>query len=72
MELQEIELTISKNGTVEIHVRGVKGDACLDLTRSLEESLGGKLVTRELTPEAYDSSNIADKTHQHQNNQARK
>lgn len=54
MDLQEIEVTINKNGQVEIHVRGVKGDACLDLTQSLEAALGGEVILREMTPEAQE------------------
>lgn len=52
MELQEIEVFIEKDGQVRIEVRGVKGKACLDLTASLEEALGGQVVSREMTPEA--------------------
>jgi hypothetical protein len=52
MELQEIEITINKNGQVEVHVRGVKGEACLDITRPVEEALGGEIILREMTPEA--------------------
>jgi hypothetical protein len=52
MDLQEIEVTIGKDGKVQLHVRGVKGDACLDITRALEEALGGEVELRELTPEA--------------------
>lgn len=36
-------------------MRGAKGMSCLDLTRSLEEALGGEIVGREFTPEAYES-----------------
>ncbi len=54
MDLQEIEITINKKGQVEIHVRGVKGKACLDLTQSLEAALGGEVLLREMTPEALD------------------
>jgi hypothetical protein len=54
MELQEIEVTIGKDGQVEVRVRGVKGQACLDLTRPLEQALGGQIVLREMTPEAQE------------------
>ena len=57
MDLQEIEITINKKGQVEIHVRGVKGKACLDLTKSLETALGGEVLLREMTPEALDEEN---------------
>lgn len=52
MQLQEIEITINKDGQVEVHVRGVKGEACLDITRPVEEALGGEIILREMTPEA--------------------
>lgn len=52
MELQEVEITINKRGQVEVRVRGVKGRACLDLTKGLEAALGGEVILREMTPEA--------------------
>jgi hypothetical protein len=53
VEVQEIEVTIDENGQVQIHVIGIKGDACLDITRPLEQALGGQL-TRQMTPEALE------------------
>lgn len=53
MEVQEIEVFIDRDGQVRIEVHGVKGMACLDLTRGLEEALGGEVEERELTSEAY-------------------
>jgi hypothetical protein len=52
MEMQEIEVFIDKNGKVRIEVRGVKGGACLDITKALEEALGGAVEERLMTPEA--------------------
>jgi hypothetical protein len=72
MDLQEIEVTISKNGSMKIHVRGVKGDACLELTKSLEDSLGGKVILRELTPEAYDPNTVNQNVDSKQQNRAKK
>lgn len=63
MELQEIEITIDRNGAVGIHVRGVKGRACLDLTRPLEAALGGRVETRELTPEAHEPARVEKRTY---------
>jgi hypothetical protein len=54
MNVQEIEVTILKNGQVQVQVRGVKGAECLDITAELEQSLGGKITLRELTPEALE------------------
>lgn len=55
MDLQEIEVQIDKNGQIHIHVRGVKGEACLDITQALEEALGGAVIDRKMTPEALDA-----------------
>jgi hypothetical protein len=55
MELQEIEVFIDEDGRVRIEVRGIKGMGCLDLTRDLEEALGGEIESREMTPEAYET-----------------
>jgi hypothetical protein len=57
MEIQEVEVIVGKDGRVEITVRGVKGQACLDLTQSLETALGGVVISREMTPEALDEPN---------------
>jgi hypothetical protein len=54
MDLQEIEVFIDKDGQVRVEVRGVKGTQCLELTRSLEEALGGQVLVREMRPEAYE------------------
>jgi hypothetical protein len=57
MEIQEIELVVAKDGKVELTVRGVKGQACLELTQDLEKALGGIVLTREMTPEALEEPN---------------
>ena len=63
MQIEEVDITIGKDGKVEISVRGVKGMACLDLTRALEEALGGEIIMREMSPDAYEtSSNQPDQT----------
>ncbi len=54
MEMQEVEIFIEKDGRVRIEVRGVKGASCLDLTKALEEVLGGQVELREMRPEAYE------------------
>lgn len=56
MELQEIDVFIDADGTVRIEVRGVKGAACLDLTRALEAALGDQVESREMTPETYEEA----------------
>jgi hypothetical protein len=56
MELQEIEIFIDPDGKVRIQVRGIKGTACLDITKELEEALGGQIELREMTPEALEEA----------------
>lgn len=56
MELQEVEVFIDRDGRVRVEVRGVKGMSCLDVTKALEEALGGQVQDRELTPEAYEAA----------------
>ena len=58
MEIQEIEVTIDRDGKVSLHVRGVKGKKCLELTRPLEEALGGEVESRTLTHEAGETSRV--------------
>lgn len=65
MDVQEIEVIIEKNGQVRVEVRGVKGPACLDLTRSVEQALGGAVLDRQLTPEALEEAQQTDAAHQH-------
>jgi len=62
MDVEEVEITIDKNGQVKVHVRGAKGQACLDITQSLEELLGGEVLEREYTPEALDGGNPIDQS----------
>ncbi|MBN2735383.1 MAG: DUF2997 domain-containing protein [Spirochaetales bacterium] len=37
---EEIEITIGKNGEVNLHVTGIAGPDCMKLTEELEEALG--------------------------------
>lgn len=52
MELHEVEVVISPDGTTTVQVRGLAGTGCLDLTADLEGALGGEVIARELTSEA--------------------
>lgn len=60
MELQEIEIVIGSDGQVQVQVRGVKGMKCLELTKELEEALGGEILARIMTPEALDEETNID------------
>jgi len=53
MEIEEVRVTIGPDGRVTVEVSGVKGKRCLEITRPLEEALGGVVEVRELTSEAY-------------------
>ena len=53
MESQEMEITISPTGEVNIQVKGVHGASCLDLTKGLGQGLG-TVEDRQLTAEYYE------------------
>ncbi|MFA5266487.1 MAG: DUF2997 domain-containing protein [Methanoregula sp.] len=53
MEMQELEITIDKEGRVQVAVRGVKGDGCLGLTKNLENAVG-TVEEREYSAEYYE------------------
>jgi preprotein translocase subunit SecF len=53
MAIEEVEVVIDAQGRVQIEVHGVKGMQCLDLTKDLEQALGGEVESREMTAEAY-------------------
>jgi len=50
-EIQEIDVFINPDGTVKLEVRGVKGAKCLDITKGLENLLGGQVVEQVKTDE---------------------
>ena len=47
---QEIEVIISGDGKVELEVKGVQGQQCLQLTRGIELGLGAP-INRKTKPE---------------------
>ncbi|HZS42578.1 MAG TPA: DUF2997 domain-containing protein [Polyangia bacterium] len=53
-ERKELEITISPDGEVSVQVKCIKGQSCVDETKFLEDALGGKVESRELTPEYYE------------------
>ncbi len=55
---QELEIMIDNTGAVTVHVNGVKGGKCMDLTKELEEALG-VVVSRDKTGEFYQIDNQA-------------
>ena len=65
MPQQQIKFTIRQDGLVSEEVVGVVGDACQDLTKSIEEKLG-EVTYIETKPEYYQQENV---TLQHDTNQ---
>ena len=49
---QQIEITFNDLGSPTIHVTGVKGAACHDVTKALEKALG-VIATSETTVEYF-------------------
>ena len=51
----ELEIVIGTDGVVRIVTRGLRGEACIEETRSLEQALG-QVKSREKTSEYYTQS----------------
>ena len=51
--MEEIIITIEKNGTTKVEVKGVKGQGCKALTKDFEQRLGKK-VSETPTGEMYE------------------
>ncbi len=56
MDVQQVEIFIDRDGQVHLHVQGVKGGSCLDVTKGLEQALGGQIEAREMTAEANEEA----------------
>ena len=52
MKKREMQITIGKDGGVNIEVKGVGGPDCLEFSKFLEDELG-EVVERERTAEYY-------------------
>jgi len=57
-EQQTLKFTIRQDGLVSEEVIGVVGNACQDLTKSIEEKLG-EVTYIERKPEYYQQENVA-------------
>ena len=64
-EQTKLKFTIRQDGLVSEEVLGVVGDACQDLTKSIEEKLGN-VTYIETKPEYYQQENV---TLQHNQNE---
>ncbi|MGC9541316.1 DUF2997 domain-containing protein [Streptomyces sp. UG1] len=53
MAEESVEVVISADGTVEVHVQGVAGTRCVADTDELVRLLGGQVELQTLTDEAY-------------------
>jgi hypothetical protein len=53
-EKKELEITIGPDGEVQVLVKCIKGQSCVEETKFLEEALGDTIESRELTSEYYE------------------
>ena len=53
MAQHEVDIEITKQGEVKVHIKGVKGKACLEYAQWLTE-LVGKVKDQQLTSEYYE------------------
>jgi hypothetical protein len=53
MDMQELEISIDKEGRVQVQVRGIQGQECLIASQNIENSLGD-VQTRVFLPEYYE------------------
>jgi hypothetical protein len=49
----ELDIGISPEGLVKVHIKGMRGKKCLDLAKKLEKSLG-RITEQRYTPEYYE------------------
>jgi len=63
---EEFEIEIDKSGETKVHLKGIKGKACLGYAKFLEQIIG-KIKSQELTSEYYEPEldvEIKDALHQ--------
>ena len=53
MDMQELEITIDREGRVQVAARGVHGEGCLGITKNIENAVG-TVEKREYTAEYYE------------------
>jgi hypothetical protein len=53
MPQREFDITIGKTGEVELHVKGFKGRACMDVVKLFEEIVG-EMKSQQQTSEFYE------------------
>jgi hypothetical protein len=53
MPQREFDITIGKNGSVELHVKGYKGKGCLEAIKIFQQIVG-ELKSEKVTNEFYE------------------
>ena len=53
MPEREFEISIAKNGEVELHLKGFKGRACLEVVKMFEQMVG-EMKSQQATSEFYE------------------
>jgi hypothetical protein len=53
MSQREFEITIAADGSVELHIKGYKGKACLEVVKAFEAIVGPAAI-KKLTSEFYE------------------
>jgi len=55
---QKVKIRIKPDGTIEAETQGIKGKACTDYIKILEEMLEAKTVESEYTSEFYEQEQV--------------
>ncbi len=56
--MEKIDITIGKDGAVDLQLAGFEGGKCLEVTKILETLLGNEIVERKMTSEYYTTKNV--------------
>jgi len=59
MGIEEVVVTIAKDGSVQVATNGFTGMACTSATAGLEKMLGNEVLDRTLTDEAFREQNTS-------------
>lgn len=59
--LQTITVTLPLGGEMSIDMDGVKGKACIDITKSLQEAMGGDVTSQKKKPEYFKEEIVKEK-----------
>jgi hypothetical protein len=57
MPQREFDITIGKDGSVELHVKGFKGNGCLEAMKMFEQIVG-ELKSEQKTGEFYEPEEV--------------